>query len=100
MLCCAVGVAAVATGAIGWRRFRRFFFGRLTAQSVLAAAVVMMGTMTAAALAVEHFSHHAAHASGSGMALLAGAEALPLCRSSAPSDRITHLQASRSKPWL
>ena len=91
MLCCAMGVAAVATGAIGWRRFRHFFHGRLSAQSILSAAALAMSTMTGTALAVDHFLHHAADASGGDMALLADLGALPLCRDSAPSDRITDL---------
>jgi hypothetical protein len=90
MLCCAVGVAAVATGAIGWRRFRRFFHGRLNAQSILAAAVVAL-SITGTALAVEHFSDHALHASGRDIALLTDPGALPLCRGGAPGDRITDL---------
>ena len=50
-----------------------------------------MSTMTGTALAVDHFLHHAADASGGDMALLADLGALPLCRDSAPSDRITDL---------
>lgn len=91
MLCCAVGVAAVATGAIGWRRFRRFFHGRLNAQSILTTAILALSITTATALAVEHFSHHAAHASGSDMVLLTDPGALPLCRGGTPADRITDL---------
>jgi hypothetical protein len=88
MLCCAVGVAAVATGAIGWRRFRRFLRAPLKAQSLLAAGAAAAILITAAALAVEHFSHHAAHASGPSMALSAR---LPLCRS---TDRSTDIASS------
>jgi hypothetical protein len=91
MLCCAVGVAAVATGAIGWRRFRRFFYGRLDAQSILAAAVLALSIMTGTALVAEHFSDHALHASGRDVALLTDPGALPLCRGGAPGDRITDL---------
>jgi hypothetical protein len=90
MLCCAMGVAAVVTGAIGWRRFRRFFYGRLNAQSILAVAVLALSIMTGTTLAVEHFSLHAAHASGSDVALLTDPGALPLCRGT-PADRITDL---------
>lgn len=91
MLCCAMGVAAVATGAIGWRQFRRFLYGRLNAQSILTAAALAMITITATALAVEHFSRHAAYASDSDTALLTDPGALPLCRGSAPADRITDI---------
>ncbi|WP_162917524.1 hypothetical protein [Dongia deserti] len=90
MLCCAVGVAAVATGAIGWRRFRRFFPERLNAQSLLAAAVTATIVLSITALTVEHFSHHAAYASDS-TALLRDLGSLPLCRSGTPADRITDL---------
>jgi hypothetical protein len=68
MLCCAVGVAAVATGAIGWRRFRRFLHAPLKAQSLLAAGAAAV-VITVAALTIEHFRHHAAHASGPESAL-------------------------------
>ena len=63
MLCCAVGVAAVATGAIGWKRFYRFHPGPLRAQSLLAAGAAAAVVITITALSVEHFWHHAAHAS-------------------------------------
>ena len=88
MLCCTVGVAAVATGAIGWRRFRRFFPAPLSAQSLLAAGAAAAIVITAAVLTVEHFSHHAAHASGPDLAL---GDPLPLCRS---SDRTTDIALS------
>jgi hypothetical protein len=84
MLCCAIGVAAVATGAIGWRRFRRFLPAPLKAQSLLAAGAAAAILVTAAALAVEHFQHHAAHASGPDGAL---GDPLPLCRG---ADRTTN----------
>jgi len=84
MLCCAVGVAAVATGAIGWRRFRRFLHAPLKAQSLLAAGAVAAVVITVTALSVEHFWRHAAHASGPDMAF---GDPLPLCRG---SDRPTN----------
>jgi hypothetical protein len=77
MLCCAMGVAAVATGAIGWRRFRRFLHAPLKAQSLLAAGAAAALLTTVTALTVEHFWRHAAHASGPDMAL---SDPLPLCR--------------------
>ena len=83
MLCCAVGVAAVATGAIGWRRFQRFLHAPLKAQSLLAAGAAAAILVTVAALTVEHFQHHAAHASGPDSAL---GDPLPLCRG---TDRTT-----------
>jgi len=82
MLCCAVGVAAVATGAIGWRRFHRFLHAPLKAQSLLAAGAAAAVLITVTALTAEHFWRHAAHASGPDIAL-DGA----LCRS---TDRITN----------
>ena len=85
MLCFAVGVAAVASGAIGWRRFRRIFCTRLNAQSLLAAAAASMIVLTTAGLAVDHLVHHAAHAGPLDTALLTDQGALPLC--SAPDDR-------------
>jgi hypothetical protein len=83
MLCCAVGVAAVATGAIGWRRFRRFLPGSLRAQSLLAAGAAAAVVITITALSVEHFWHHAAHASGPALAF---GDSQPLCRG---TDRTT-----------
>jgi hypothetical protein len=95
MLCCAVGVAAVATGAIGWKRFRRFLWGRLNAQSALAAAAVAMIAVTTAGLGVEHFRHHAAYASDSDAALLIDPGAALLCRGRPPVDRITDIASTR-----
>jgi hypothetical protein len=95
MLCCAVGVAAVATGAIGWKRFRRFLCGRLNAQSALAAAAVAMIAVTIAGLTVEHFRHHAAYASDSNTALLIDHGAPALCRGRSPADRITDIASTR-----
>ena len=83
MLCCAVGIAAVATGAIGWRRFRRFLPGALGAQSLLAAGAAAALVITVTALSVEHFWHHAAHAGGSALAF---GDPQPLCRG---TDRTT-----------
>jgi hypothetical protein len=83
MLCCAMGVAAIATGAIGWRRFRRFLHGPLKAQSLLAAGAAAAVVITVTALSVEHFWHHAAHASGPDLAF---GDPLPLC---GVSDRTT-----------
>jgi hypothetical protein len=77
VLCCAIGVAAVATGAIGWRRFRRFLHAPLKAQSLLAASAAAAVAITITALSVEHFWHHAAHASSTEGAL---GDSLPLCR--------------------
>ena len=88
MLCCAVGVAAVATGAIGWRRFRRFLHAPLKAQSLLAAGAAAAVVITVAALTIEHFRHHAAHASGPESAL---SDPLLLCRS---TDRTTNIAPS------
>ena len=87
MFCCAVGVAAVATGAIGWRRFRRFLDECLAAQTLLAATAVI--ALTATGLIAEHFFRHAHHANET--ALLSDPGALPLCRGNAPLDRITDL---------
>lgn len=84
MLCCAVGVAAVATGAIGWRRFRRFRPGPLRAQSLLAAGAAAAVVVTIAALSVEHF--HAAHARGPDLAL-----GDALCRG---GDRTTNIASN------
>jgi len=90
MLCCAVGVAAVATGAIGWRRFRRLLCERLNAQSLLAASAATVIVMTITVLAAEHHWHHAAHAGGGDIALMGDPGALPLC-GSAPGDRNTDI---------
>jgi len=88
MLCCAVGVAAVATGAIGWRRFRRFLHAPSKAQSLLAASAAAAIAITVATLTVQHFSRHAAHANGADIAL---GDPLPLCRG---SDRTTDIALS------
>ena len=88
MLCCAVGVAAVATGAIGWKRFYRFHPGPLRAQSLLAAGAAAAVVITIMALSVEHFRHHAVHASGSEMAF---GDPLPLCSG---SDRTTNIASN------
>jgi len=92
MFCCAVGVAAVATGAIGWRRFRRFLHERLAAQSLIAATTV---AVTATGLVAEHFLRHATHAEADEMTLFDDPGALPLCRGKAPVDRITDLASIR-----
>jgi hypothetical protein len=76
MICCSLGVAAVATGVLGWRRFRRFLPGTLGAQSLLAVGAAAAVVITITALSVEHFGHHAAHASGPEMA---SGDPLPLC---------------------
>ena len=89
MLCCAVGVAAVATGAIGWRRFRRYLGGGLNAQSLLASAAALMIALTITGLTVDHFVHHAAHAGPRDTALLTDPGALPLC--SARDDHTTDI---------
>jgi hypothetical protein len=86
MLCCAVGVAAVATGAIGWRRFRRFLPGPLGAQSLLTAGAAAAVVITITALSVEHFRHDAAHASGPEPAFSDA-----LCRG---SDRATNIASN------
>jgi hypothetical protein len=85
MLCCAVGVAAVATKAIGWRRFRRFLCGTLHAQSALTAAAVAMIVVTISGFGMVHIRHHAAHASDSIAAI--PTDALPLCRGGPVADR-------------
>lgn len=90
MLCCAIGVAAVATGATGWRRFRRFLCGRLNAQSLLAASAAAVIAVTITVLAAEHYWHHAP-ARASDIALIGDSGALPLCRERAPDDRITDI---------
>jgi uncharacterized membrane protein YjjB (DUF3815 family) len=89
MLCCAVGVAAVATGAIGWRRFRRFLYEHLAAQSLIAATAAAAIALTATGLVAEHFLRHAHHADET--ALLSDPGVLPLCRGDATVDRITDL---------
>lgn len=86
MICCAMGVAAVATGAIGWRRFRRFFGRRPATRSTLTAVVVAVVMVTAAGV-VEHFGHHAVY--GNGESLLTDLGPLPLCRGG--SDRTTSI---------
>ena len=95
MLCCAVGVAAVATGAIGWRRFRRFLHERLAAQSFIAARAVIVVALMASGLVAEHFLRHATHAEADEMTLFDDPGALPLCRGKAPVDRITDLASIR-----
>ena len=87
MLCCAAGVAAVVTGAIGWRRFRRFLRWRGNAQPVLAIVVLAAVAITVAGLALEHLGHHAAYA-GEAQALLADPGTLPTC-GAASADIIT-----------
>ena len=89
MICCAVGAAAIATGAIGWRQFRRFLVWWLNAQSLLAATVMMVAIMTMTGLAAEHFLHHA-HAADE-QALLTDPGALPLCRGGPPVDRVADI---------
>jgi hypothetical protein len=89
MLCCAVGVAAVATGAIGWRQFRRFLHWRLNAQSLLAASVMVIAIITMTGLAAEHFLGHA-HAADE-QALLTDPGALPLCRGGSLGGRVTDI---------
>ena len=91
MLCCAVGVAAVATGAIGWRRFRRYLGGGLNAQSLLASAAAVMIALTVAGFTLDHFVHHAAQAGQIDTAFITDPGALPLCRERAPDDRITDI---------
>ncbi|HKP25755.1 MAG TPA: hypothetical protein VJV39_17940 [Dongiaceae bacterium] len=78
MLCCAVGVAAVATGAIGWRRIRHFFAGRPAAQLALAGAAAAM-IVAVGGFTTAHYFDHAAHAADS--TLPTGP--LPLCSGSA-----------------
>ncbi|HEY1381972.1 MAG TPA: hypothetical protein VGF43_00070 [Dongiaceae bacterium] len=89
MICCAVGAAAVATGAIGWRQFRRFLGQRLNAQSLLAASVTVTAIMMLTGLAAEHVVRHA-HAADE-QALLTDLGALPLCRCGSPFDRVTDI---------
>lgn len=92
MLCCAMGVAAVAGGAIGWRRFRRFVQWRLNAQSALAAVVAAMAIATLAAVILDHAGHHAAYA---GEPLSTDLGALPLCRGASPEDRVTDITSTQ-----
>ena len=89
MLCCAMGVAAIATGAIGWRRFRRLLCGRLNAQSLLAASAATVIAMTITVLEAQHYWHHAAPSSGGDIAS-SDPGALPLCGGT-PGDRITDI---------
>jgi hypothetical protein len=84
MLCCAIGLAAVATGALGWRRFRGLLCRRLTAQSILAVATAAMIVVTASGLGVVHVFGPTAHAAGS---LPTGP--LPLCSASAADTENT-----------
>ena len=77
MLCCAMGIAAVATGAIGWRRFRRVLWGRLAVPSVLAVAAAAT-IAVAGGLTLAHHFGHAAHAAGSNQPT----GPLPLCSGS------------------
>jgi hypothetical protein len=88
MLCCALGVAAVATGAIGWRRFRRFLHPTLKAQSLLAAGAAAAVVVTITAVSVKHVWRHAAHASGPELAF---GDPLPLCRG---GDRTTTIASN------
>jgi hypothetical protein len=89
MICCAIGVAAVASGAIGWRQFRRFLGRRLNAQSLLAASVMVIAILTMTGLTAEHFLRQA-HAADE-QALLTDPGALPLCRGEPPGDRVTDI---------
>jgi hypothetical protein len=82
MLCCAMGVAAVATGAIGWRRFRRVLYGRLAARSALGVAAAVMIAMAGGLTLVHHFDH-AAHAADNGLP----AGPLPLCGGSSTDNK-------------
>ena len=76
MICCAaVGVAVVATGTIGWRRFRRFLPHRMNAQSILTGSAAAMVMITIAGLGLEHVRHHAVDGT-----LAGDSTALPLCR--------------------
>jgi hypothetical protein len=86
-----MGIAAVATGAIGWRRFKRLLCERLDAQSLLAASAATVIIATLTILAAQHYWHHAAHASAGDMALMSDPGTLPLCRGGAPGDRITDI---------
>jgi multisubunit Na+/H+ antiporter MnhG subunit len=88
MICCAMGAVALATGAIGWKRFRRFLHWRLNAQSALTALVVAMITIAIAGLVAEHLRHHAADA-GDEQVSLTDLGALPFCRGGSPADGIT-----------
>jgi hypothetical protein len=88
MLCCAVGIVAVATGTIGWKRFRRFLHASLKAQSLLAAGAAAAVVITVTALSIEHFWHHAAHVSNTE---LGSGDREPLCRG---TDRTTTTASS------
>lgn len=88
MLCCAVGIAAVATGAIGWRRFRRFLPRPRRTQSLLAAGAAAAVVITVTALSVEQVRRHAAHAGGPDLAF---GDPLPPCRG---GDRTTNLASN------
>lgn len=88
MICCAMGALAVATGAIGWRRFRRFLHWRLNAQLVLAPIALALIAITITGLAAEHLRHHTAYA-GNEQVLLTDLGAPPLCRGGSPADRIS-----------
>src|SRR4030095_10760143 len=89
-LCCAVGVTAVATGAIGWRRFRRFLPPLPGPQSFLDAGPAASVVITA--LSLEHVSHHAAY---SGPELTG----IPCLFVAVAIARRTW-QATRSRSWL
>lgn len=91
MICCAIGAAAVATGAVSWRRFRRLHGWRPSKHLALAGGLMAMITMMVAGLAVEHLRHHGAYADGSEASLLTGLGTLPLCRGGAPADGPTDL---------
>ncbi|MEZ5829896.1 MAG: hypothetical protein R3D05_01800 [Dongiaceae bacterium] len=79
MLCCAMGVAAIATGTIGWRQFRRLFRGEVSARSALSAVVVTAIAITVAGVVTDHLRRHAAYADG-GQSLPTALTSLPLCR--------------------
>ena len=81
----------MATGAVSWRRFRRFHGWRPSKQLALAAGIAALISMTIAGLAVEHLRHHAAYASGNEASRLTDLGTLPLCRGGAPADRPTDL---------
>jgi hypothetical protein len=79
MICCALGIAAVATGAVGWRGFWSRLHWRLTLQTALTAFVALMVIIAAASLGLEHLRRHAAYA-GERISV-ADLDASPLCRS-------------------
>lgn len=87
MICCAIGAAAVATGAVGWRRFRRFHSWRPSKHLALAAGIAAMTTLTIGGLLAEHFRDHAAYASGQKASLLTDLGTLPLCRGGVQAGR-------------